>query len=98
MTRMKTVTYTTATIDFGDWSISATGILEEFDNWRVEVDYKNPILPTRNWTSREYFSDQEELEEFLWAEVQRLNQKYSTCTFSETSEEVEDEDWEDEDE
>lgn len=88
--RMKDITVTTATIDFGDWKISATGVLGESYDWRIDTNLTD-------WKTREYFSDQEELEEFLWAEVQRLNQKYSTCVFEETIEQVEDEDYFEED-
>jgi hypothetical protein len=95
--KMKTITVTTATIDFGNWSISATGQLDEYYDWEVEIDYKTPQLSTRRYTDRENFSDQEELEEYLWTEVDRLNRKYSSCVFEEVSEEVEDEDYEDED-
>lgn len=89
-TKMKDITVTTATINFGDWSISATGVLGEFWDWRIETG-------PRDWKTNEYFSDQEELEEFLWAEVQRLNKKYSVCVFEETTEQVEDEDYFEED-
>jgi hypothetical protein len=95
MTKMKEITITTATIDFGDWKISATGRLEEFCDWDVGTSYNNIFAPTRNWTEHEYFSSEEDLEEYLWSEVQRLNQKYSSCVFSHELEEVEDEDSED---
>lgn len=88
--RMKDITVTTATIDFGDWKISATGVLGESYDWRIETKLTD-------WKSREYFSDEEELEEFLWSEVQRLNQKYSVCVFEHEIEQVEDEDYFEED-
>jgi hypothetical protein len=95
--KMKTITITTATIDFGDWNLTATGVLGEFWEWRIEnstpaINYSN------DWKTREYFSDREELEEWMWAEVQRLNQKYSHCVFEEETEEVENEDYYEEDE
>jgi hypothetical protein len=96
-TKMKDITITTATIDFGDWNLTATGQLGEFWDWRIEQTTP-AIHYTNDWKTREYFSDQEELEEWMWAEVQRINQKYSVCVFEETIEQVEDEDYfEDED-
>jgi hypothetical protein len=47
---------------------------------------------------RDYICDQQELEKFLWEEVQRINQKYSVCVFEERIEQVEDEDYFEEDE
>ena len=91
-TKMKDITITTATIDFGDWSLSATGVLGEPWEWRIE-NVTPAIHYSSDWKTREYFSDREELEAFLWAEVQRINQKYSYCAFEETVEQVEDEDY-----
>jgi hypothetical protein len=95
MTKMKDITITTATIDFGDWQLTATGVLGEPWEWRIS-NYTKALNYSSDWKSREYFSDQEELEEFMWAEVQRINQKYSHCAFEETVEQVEDEDYFDE--
>jgi hypothetical protein len=92
MTKMKEITTTTATIDFGDWRITATGRLDEFYDWEIATSYNNIFAPTRSWTSHEYFSSEDDLAEFLWDEVQRLNQKYSVCVFDHMLEEVEDED------
>ena len=97
MTKMKEITITTATIDFGDWKITATGQLEQFCDWEIETSYNNMFTPSRSWTDQEYFATEEDLEEYLWSEVQRLNQKYSSCVFSYELDEVEDEDYEDED-
>lgn len=94
-TKMKDITVTTATIDFGDWSLTATGVLEEFWEWRI-VNHTKALNYSSDWKVREYCSDQEELEEFMWAEVQRINKKYSHCAFEETVEQVEDEDYFDE--
>jgi hypothetical protein len=91
-TKMKDITITTATIDFGDWRLTATGQLGEFWDWRIE-NITPAIHYSNDWKVREYFSDQEELEAFMWAEVQRINQKYSHCSFEETIEQVEDEDY-----
>jgi hypothetical protein len=95
-TKMKDITITTATIDFGDWKISATGQLDTQYEWRIEqttpaINYVN------DWKMREDFSTQEDLEKFLWEEVERINQKYSVCVFEETIEQVEDEDYFEED-
>lgn len=94
MTKMKEITTTTATIDFGDWKISATGQLETFCDWKVEVVYRNALGLTRDWTDHEYFGDEDDVAEYLWSEVQRLNQKYSSCVFEHEVSEVEDEDYE----
>jgi len=94
-TKMKDITVTTATIDFGDWSLTATGVLDEIWEWRI-VNYTKAINYFTDWNVREYFSDQEELEAFMWAEVQRIHQKYSHCAFEERIEQVEDEDYFDE--
>jgi hypothetical protein len=79
------------TIDFGDWKITATGVLDEYWDWRIDAGGKD-------WKIRECFSDREELEEYMWAEVQRINKKYSHCAFEEETEEVENEDYYEEDE
>lgn len=89
--KMKKITVTTATIDFGDWKLTATGVLGEFWDWRIEAGRSD-------WKFREYFSDREELEAWMWEEVQRINQKYSSCIFEEEIEEVENEDYYEEDE
>jgi len=96
-TKMKTITITTATIDFGDWKLTATGVLGEFWDWRIE-NYTPALKYSSDYKTREYFDDQEELEKFMWEEVQRINQKYSVCTFEEETEEVENEDYYEEDE
>ena len=96
-TKTKKITVTTATIDFGDWKLTATGVLGEFWDWRIE-NYTKAINYSNDWKTNEYFSDREELEEWMWAEVQRINQKYSSCTFEEEIEEVENEDYYEEDE
>lgn len=90
-TKMKDINITTATINFGDWKISATGVLGEPWDWRIDTGM-------HDWKTNEYFSDQEELEEFLWAEVQLINKKYNVCLFEETIEQVEDEDYFEEEE
>lgn len=95
--KMKTITITTAAIDFGDWKLEASGQLEEFYDWRFEMSFKG-VISSRDWTTNEYFGDQEELEEYMWEEVQRLNKKYSSCVFTETTEEVENEDYEEDEE
>lgn len=95
--KTKIITITTASIDFGDWTISATGVLGERWDWRIENTAK-ALNYTSDWTSRENFDDQEELEKFLWEEVERLNKKYSHCVFMEETEEVENEDYYEEDE
>jgi len=97
-TKTKIVTTTTATIDFGDWKLQATGRLEETSDWKFEMSFKNSIVGSRDWTDREYFSDEDELEEYMWEEVQRLNKKYSHCAFDHVEEEVENEDYYEEDE
>lgn len=95
--KTKKITITTATIDFGDWKLSARGVLGEF--WEWEIDNYTPALHRHNdYKFREYFSDQEELEAWMWEEVQRINQKYSHCSFEEEIEEVENEDYYEEDE
>jgi hypothetical protein len=96
-TKMKDITITTATIDFGDWSITATGQLGTHSEWRIEQTTP-AIHYTNDWKMRDYMCDQQELEKFLWEEVQRINQKYSVCVFEETIEQVEDEDYFEEDE
>lgn len=91
-TKMKDITITTATIDFGDWKLTATGVLDQSWDWRIEQTTP-AIHYTSEWKFRHDFSDQEELEEWMWEEVQRINQKYSHCAFEETIEQVEDEDY-----
>ncbi len=91
-TKMKDITITTATIDFGDWQLTATGVLGQPWEWRVE-NYSKAINYSSDWKMREYFSDREELEKFMWEEVEYLNKKYSHCSFEETIEQVEDEDY-----
>lgn len=95
--KTKKITITTATIDFGDWKLTATGQLGEFWDWRIEKTTP-AIHYTSDWKFREYFADQEELETWMWDEVQRINQKYSSCIFEEEIEEVENEDYYEEDE
>ncbi len=77
-TKMKDITITTATIDFGDWNLTATGVLEEFWDWRI-VNHTPAIHYSSEWKVREYFSDREELEAFMWAEVQRIHQSIRTA-------------------
>lgn len=89
--KTKKITITTATINFGDWKLTATGQLGEFWDWSVNSGGSD-------WKFNEHFSDREELEEWMWAEVQRINQKYSYCAFEEEIEEVENEDYYEEDE
>ena len=89
--KTKKVTVTTATIDFGDWKITATGVLGEFYDWNI-------FAIRSDWVMNEHFSDQDELEAWMWEEVERLNKKYSSCIFEETIEEVENEDYEEEEE
>ena len=90
--KMKDITITTATIDFGDWKLTATGQIGEFWDWQIR-QYTPAINYVSDWKFREYFSDQEELEKWMWGEVERINQKYSVCVFEETTEQVEDEDY-----
>jgi hypothetical protein len=73
-TKMKDITITTATIDFGDWNLTATGVLDEFWDWRI-VNHTPAIHYSSEWKVREYFSDREELEAFMWAEVQSSRSK-----------------------
>lgn len=89
--KTKKVTITTATINFGDWKLTATGVLDEYWDWRINSGGSD-------WGFREHFSDQEELENWMWEEVQRINKKYSSCIFEEEIEEVENEDYYEEDE
>ena len=95
--KTKKITITTATIDFGDWKLVATGVLDEYWDWEIQR-----ITPALNYSSdykmRESFDDREELEAWMWEEVQRINQKYSHCAFEEEIEEVENEDYYEEDE
>jgi hypothetical protein len=95
--KMKNITNTTATIDIGDWKLEASGQIGEFYDWRFEMNFKG-VISTNDWKTNEYFSDQEELEEYMWEEVERLNKKYSSCVFTETIEEVENEDYEEDEE
>lgn len=96
-TKTKEITITTAKIDFGDWWISATGQVGEFYDWKIE--HATPAIHYSNdWTTREYFSEEKDVETFLWEEVQRINQKYSVCVFEYETEEVENEDYYEEDE
>jgi len=97
MARMKTIKITTATIDFGDWKLEASGQLDEFYDWRFEMNFKG-VISSSDWKERQYFGDQEELEKYMWEEVDRLNRKYSSCVMTETTEEVEDEDYEEDEE
>jgi hypothetical protein len=96
-TKMKTITITTATIDFGDWKLTATGVLDEYYDWKIERTTPS-INYSSDYTTRESFDSQEELEAWMWEEVQRINQKYSHCVFEEETEEVENEDYYEEDE
>lgn len=96
--KTKVITITTATIDFGDWALSASGVLDEYWDWRFEMSFPKTNMSSRDWTERLHFSDQEELEEAMWEEVQRINKKYSHCAFTEETEEVENEDYYEEDE
>jgi len=95
--KMKNITITTATIDFGDWKLEASGQIDEFYDWYFTMNFKG-VISSSDWKERHYFSDQEELEEYMWEEVQRLNKKYSSCVFTETTEEVENEDYEEDEE
>lgn len=97
-TKTKIITITTATIDFGDWKLEAVGQLGEFWDWQFTMSFPKSIVGSRDWKDREYFSDREDLEKYMWEEVQRINQKYSHCAFEETTEEVENEDYYEEDE
>jgi len=72
--KTKIITITTATIDFGDWRLTATGVLDESWDWRIEQTTP-AIRYTSEWKFRHDFSDREELEEWMWEEVQRINQK-----------------------
>jgi hypothetical protein len=96
--KTKIITITTAEIDFGDWKLTGTGQLGEYWDWAFEMSFPKSPVGSREWKDREHFSDREELEEYMWSEVQRLNQKYSHCSFSEETEEVENEDYYEEDE
>lgn len=91
------VTITTATIDFGSWKLEATGLLGESWEWRFEMSFPT-MIASRDWKENQYFSDEEELEEYMWEEVQRLNKKYSSCVFTQELEEIENEDYYEEDE
>lgn len=94
----KEITITTATIDFGDWKLEGVGQVGEFWDWKFSMSFPRSPIGSRDWVSNEYFSDEDELEEYMWEEVQRLNRKYSSCVFAYELEEVENEDYIEEDE
>jgi len=92
MAKMKEVTTTVGTIDFGDWKITATGILGERE-WRIETSHGKDYND-----NEDFIDDEEELEELLWKNVLMLEKKYSSVVFDHTIEEVEDEDYEEDEE
>lgn len=75
-----------AEIKLSDFSIIVHGgILGETSTWLTDISFSLEFFgndaPSKRWVSTDLLLiDDDELRDFAWEEVQRVQQKYSSCT------------------
>jgi hypothetical protein len=92
---LKKVKKAKAIIELYDFTVTIEGgELEEHSVWTTTMSGNEKLFGSfansRSWVSdRELFWDEEELQEYAWQELQRILQKYNSCSVEVEEVEVE---------